>query len=416
MPVEIVRKESLAPGLDEIEYASGRVVYRSTVYFDGTEKRETFSDVTRTKAKQLHRARQAEVDSGKRPALAKTLLEVREEAFAYAQEMLDAGVENPPLTVGSLRNHRSAWRKRIEAEPIAKQKLDQIRQADALRFLRTLKKSGLATNTQNGTVSAIRFVLRFARDNGYMTLDPFHGIKRGEFPAQKPRKEFVPRVLSKTEIGYLVEDVRSQAFTDASDTLFTNAVILYVLTGMRLSELLGLRWEDVDNVAGILHVRHQLAAQTAERTRANPRLVDLKAGEARSFPMLPAVAEALVEQLDHEQSKKLGKPGHFVFTTIAGLPITQDEMKVAVRRAGRLSRLGRIGAQVLRRSFTTAIAHAGVPAVEAVTFTGHTPQVFDSFYAKPIREASQRDENVQKLLDWGIGGVRPDTDPTPEPI
>jgi len=248
-------------------------------------------------------------------------------------------------------------------------------------------------------------VLRYARDVGYMTVDPFHGIKRGEFPAQKPRKEFVARVLSKTEIGYLVEDVRSEAFLAASDTLFANAIVLYVLTGMRLSELLGLRWGDVDNVGGILNVRYQLAAQKVAEIRANPRLVDLKAGEARSFPMLPAVAEALVEQLAHEQAKGLGEAGHFVFTTATGLAITQDEMKAAIRRAGRTSRLGRIGAQVLRRSFTTAIAHAGVPAVEAVTFTGHTPAVFEGFYAKPIREASQRDENIQKLLDWGIGAV-----------
>lgn len=413
MPVKIVRRERLEKGLVEVEYASGTIVHQSTVYFDDDEERETFRGLNRTQAKKQHRARQHEADKGKRPAANKTLLQARDEAFTYAQEMLDAGVEKPPLTAGSLRNHRSAWRKRIDEAPIAKKKLGEIVQADALRFLRDLRKGGQAPLTQNGTVSAIRFVLRFARDNGDMTVDPFHGIKRGEFPSQKPRKEFVARVLSKTEIGYLVEDVMSETYLAASDTLFANAVIVTVLTGLRLSELLGLRWSDVDLVAGRMTVRYQLAALKAEETRTSPRLVDLKAGEARSFPLLPAVREALMRQLEHEQGKGLGGLGDFVFTTVTGKPITQDQMKPAVRRAGRNSRLGHIGPQVLRRSFATAAAHS-MPTVEAITFTGHTPEVFEKSYAKPIREAAQADENVQALLDWGIGAATPDTAPTPE--
>jgi len=132
VPVTIVRQETIADGLVECEYASGKVVHKSIVYFDDTQQLKTLQGLNRTQAKKAHRDRQHAVDKGERTVSTKTLLQVRDEAFAYAQEMLDAGVENPPLAVGSLRNHRSAWNQRIDSAPIAKRKLTEITQADAL--------------------------------------------------------------------------------------------------------------------------------------------------------------------------------------------------------------------------------------------------------------------------------------------
>lgn len=417
VPSKILSNVTLATGLVERTYASGKVVHRSTVYYDDTEKTETFSGLTRTEAKKLHRDRQHEVDEGSRPTVAKTLLEVRDEAFAFAQRQLDKKVDEPPLRKGTLRNYKDAFRLRIEQMPIGKKKLSEIDQAVALRFLRELRECGRATNTQNGTVSALRFVLRYAREMKYMKLDPFAGIPKKEFPKQKPRKDWEAKTLGPTEISYLVEDIWTPAFLGATDTLYANAVILYVCVGMRLSELLALRWQDVDLVEGILHIRQQLEAGEAAHVRANPTLVDLKAGEARDIPMLPAVSEALLRQLEHEQGKELGELGDFVFTSAAGEVVTHDNMKSAVRRAGRVSRLGSgFGAQVLRRTFCSAAAGAGIPSVEAAKMTGHDPAVFDEFYAKPNREKKQAEQNMQKLLSWGLGAASPDSAPTPEPV
>ena len=48
--------------------------------------------------------------------------------------------------------------------------------------------------------------------------------------------------------------------------------------------------------------------------------------------------------------------------------------------------------QVLRRSVATLTAHARVPTVIAAAMTGHSPRVYDEHYAKPFRDAEEREE------------------------
>jgi integrase len=64
-----------------------------------------------------------------------------------------------------------------------------------------------------------------------------------------------------------------------------------VFSGLRLQELLGLRWQDVDLESGVLHVRRQL---TRGRRNDPPRLVELKTAAARrDIVLLPELAGLL---------------------------------------------------------------------------------------------------------------------------
>jgi hypothetical protein len=64
--------------------------------------------------------------------------------------------------------------------------------------------------------------------------------------------------------------------------------------------------------------------------------------------------------------------------------------KRGVRRAATNAGLGNVGPQVLRRSVATATAHAKLPVVVAAAMTGHSPQVYDTHYAKPFRDVEER--------------------------
>ena len=120
-------------------------------------------------------------------------------------------------------------------------------------------------------------------------------------------------------------------------------------------------------------------------------------------------AEALVAQLQIEQARGLGRESDLCFTSQTGRPLGRDRLsKRGVTAAASKAGLGKVSAQDLRRSAATATAQARVPVVVAAALTGHSPQVYDAYYAKPFRDAEERDRVRSSLASIGFGNVSVD--------
>jgi integrase len=75
------------------------------------------------------------------------------------------------------------------------------------------------------------------------------------------------------------------------------AVFLVHTTGMRLSELLGQRWADVDLDNGLLRLRHQLDP-------LSPELKDVKTTSGRRWLPLPPVIVAMLREHQQHQARQ----------------------------------------------------------------------------------------------------------------
>jgi integrase len=139
----------------------------------------------------------------------------------------------------------------------------------------------------------------------------------------------------------------------------------------------------------------------------------------REVPLLDRAYEALLAQLRDEQAKGLGAASDFLFTSETGRPIDRHRLsKRGVARAASKAGLGHVTAQTLRRSVATATAHARLPVVVAAAMTGHSKQVYDAHYAKPFRDAEERDRVRESLASIGFGNSpvdQPLTNGTSEP-
>ena len=399
----VVEKTTLISGrgqgnLEEWRFENGEVAHRSRVYVGKKQPLQTWRGLNRTQAKKKHNERLFKVGNGEKPAERLYIADVMVEAFDHLDNLARRG-DGSEGTVG---NYRSAWKKRIADEPIGSARLDQIDRAACLRFLRNLRDSDLASSTQNGTVSALRTVLRYAREMDYMTGDPFAGIARKEFPPQKPSTGIPSKALDNSEGQRLVEAARSEKFRAQTDSLYTNIVVVARYQGPRSGELCGLHWRDIDLLAEEISF---IGQQARDQKVGEPvKIVPPKNKEAgkRKPRMHPEVWAALNDQLVHEQSKGLGRPDDLVFTTIVGGPITRSTLLLAVKRAGKLAGLGRVVTKDLRTSWVTAAVHSGLAPVEIETMTGHTAAVVERFYAKPIRTAQQAKENVDRMVANGF--------------
>jgi Phage integrase family len=124
-----------------------------------------------------------------------------------------------------------------------------------------------------------------------------------------------PQAKNKTE-ARILEAHEVRALLDAAPEKYRLLLTVTAYTGLRQSEVLGLRWQDVDFENGVLHVRHQLS-----RAKANEpaKLIPLKtrAGE-RWIELAPELSRELAK---HSLASSFSQDDDFVFTTETGKPL-----------------------------------------------------------------------------------------------
>lgn len=153
-----------------------------------------------------------------------------------------------------------------------------------------------------------------------------------------------------------------------ASTPVSRLFLLLSLTGRRLQDLLGLRWQDVDLVNGHITFRSQ------------------KTGSIRILPMQSAPEGAVAPKL--VKLMRIWKEQHpeaeFVLPH-AGLKCPEFP-KSAWQRVNRLAGIRRVGPQRLRMNFTSYAISIGIPADVAAFWQGHTGEVQRRHYLAQVLE------------------------------
>jgi integrase len=158
--------------------------------------------------------------------------------------------------------------------------------------------------TVRGTLVVLGLVLGAAERAGRIPANPVRRLERRERP-KVARSEFPS--LDREAIGRLVA---------ATPSRYRLIVAVSVITGVRQSEALALRWQDVDTKAGEILVRWQLDRKGG--------LVELKTDAARrEIPIPPSLVRALIE---HRLASDHSDDDHFVFCTATGGPFHRRNM------------------------------------------------------------------------------------------
>lgn len=152
-----------------------------------------------------------------------------------------------------------------------------------------------------------------------------------------------PRVARKEMKVLTPEEVRR--FLDAAQgDRFYALYVVAITCGLRLGELLGLRWEDINFDEGTLQVRRQL-----QWLKGGPQFTEPKTKHSRRTVFLPRLAVAALKEhrkKQREERLRLGEvwqDNGLVFCTEIGTPINPPNLQ--------------------RRSFRPILKRAGVPII-----------------------------------------------------
>jgi integrase len=208
-------------------------------------------------------------------------------------------------------------------------------------------RGGLSAASVQRHHQVLHAALRHAAD---LDLIPRNPADRAKAPV-KDRKEF--RALTPTE---------AEALLRAADAAGFGAIIRVALwTGLRLGELLGLRWSDIDLGARVLSVQQtvqEIAGQglvlKAPKTHRSRRAVDLS----------PLTIAVLTEHRQRQMEARL-KAGpayqdyNLVFANSLGMPTGPSNLKRAFRGIVRRAGIGHVRLHDLRHTHASLMLASG---------------------------------------------------------
>jgi integrase len=256
--------------------------------------------------------------------------------------------------------------------------------ADWLKSLRTIDrqrgKGNLSAWTRRGALTALRVVLRFAADEGYVQGNPVDSLSRRQVP--EPDEHEV-RVLDGKELACLLEHTPRR-----SRLMLT----LKAFTGLRSSELRGLIWNDMDLESGKLTVQRQMDSEDrGER-------VALKTPAARrTLPLRPQDVDALRDLF--AARAEWGDTEGFVFQR-DGRRVAHgqlaDDFATAVKAAGIDDHGKRLTPHSLRHGYGSMLIAAGRDVVRVSRRMGHasvaiTLRVYSHEFESHRPEDDERD-------------------------
>lgn len=186
-------------------------------------------------------------------------------------------------------------------------------------------------------------------------------------------------------------------FLSATEGRWRVLFTLLAATGLRVSEALALRWQDVDLDQGLVHVRRVVHPAPGggfvfepPKTQAGLRTVALP-------------EEVMRLLLDYRQASG-GSEEALMFTRADGKPLHRNDVARAMRRVSRRAGLSSPGPHALRHLHGSHLLACGVPLADVSRRLGHSkPTVTLAIYAHSLGE----DRRVAEVAGDLVGSAAP---------
>jgi len=216
------------------------------------------------------------------------------------------------------------------------------------QLLLTTKRKGYSSSTVHSIRVTLAKVLQTAVECGYLENNPAHGIQIGDREARKERRFLAPAQIQ-------------ELLTKLSEPCRT-IVVTAVLTGMRIGEILALRWNRLDFIRGNIEV---------SETFSNGRFGTPKTRSSRRvIPMSSALRGAFER---HRAGCMRTMPQDLVFCTTKGTPLSPKNLynRVLAPACDSVT-LPRVSWHSFRHGNATLLGEVGESIKTAQAILGHS--------------------------------------------
>ena len=369
---------------------------------------------------------------GKRHSIsAQTLEELREKEEDVLRDIMDGvRVNKNNLTINDLYNSWTQLKRGLKdntfsnykymytmfVEPeFGKTKIVDLKRSDVRGFYNYLvEERHVQIRTVDNVHTVLHQVLELGVEDDYLRYNPSDNAMK---ELKKARNTDVQkrRALTIPEQALFENFIRKEGPNHRWYPIFT--VMLW--TGMRVGEVTGLRWCDIDLDEGIINVNHTLVYYCSRKPESGQTFAinttKTKAGE-RIIPMLPIVKDAFLMEKKYQEECGIKSNAvvdgyrDFVFVNRFGNVQHQGTLNKALRRIIRdcnfeildkdhkddIVILPNFSNHSLRHTFTTRMCEAGVNIKAMQDILGHA----DAETTMDIYAEATKDLKKSELINF----------------
>jgi integrase len=172
------------------------------------------------------------------------------------------------------------------------------------------------------------------------------------------------RALTADELRSLLSKIRVSDFCESRDLI--DPILVFMATGMRVSELLALRWEDYDAAAGTLTVSGKVARAKGNGLR---RFAETKSAASRRTNSLPRFA---IEAMNARRSRPFIGQQQTIFASTAGSLRDPNNFAKQWRTARDELDMPGVTTHSFRKTVATLIDDEGMSARVGADQLGHS--------------------------------------------
>ena len=298
-------------------------------------------------------------------------------------------------------------------------RVSQLKKSDVKRFYNLLAdERALKVSTIDSIHTVLHQVLDMAVDDAYLRNNPSDNVLKELKQAHNFDTE-KRKALTVTEQELFLDFLRKNHQYNHWYTIFA----VMVGTGLRVGEVTGLRWCDIDLKENLIDVNHTLVYYNHAENGCyfNINTPKTKAG-VRNVPMLEFVKQAFIEERKYQMANgircnvKIDGYTDFIFVNRFGAAQHQGTLNKALRRIIRdcndevLERneenpvlLPRFSCHSLRHTFTTRMCEAGVNIKVIQDALGHSDiSTTLNIYADVTKELKKKEfEGLEAVFKSG---------------
>ena len=269
--------------------SDGLYMYR---WISGNDKRNTIYCATLEGLREKEDAIQSDLHEGIRTGVSKvTLNEVYE---LWKQDK-----------VGLKQNTRTNYCYMYEhfvKKDFGWKKIQSIRKSDVRRFYNGLvDKKRLAIATIDNVHTVLHQVFKLAVEDGYIRSNPSDGVPgdvKRSHNYQMPKRHALTIPQQKAFIGFIE---RKPAYYH-----WLPLFKFFLGTGCRVSEIVGLRWRDVDMEEGLIDINHNMVYYKRDGSKRYFAITTPKTqAGCRIIPLMPEVREALLQERENQREREI---------------------------------------------------------------------------------------------------------------
>jgi integrase len=317
------------------------------------------------------------------PTTKKRFAEIGEEHIAEAEKELRRGKE---------------YRRNFEREIVpvlGHRRITEITAHDLIKLDKSLRAKGLAEATVANYLKPLRGTFEYAALEYYVP-NPFHQVPRGRLSScnrtREHREWTTKEVLRLIAEGYKLDERKDKRAE------YGLAIETKLRTGVRLGELLGSRYGDVDFEHGVWSI-------TAQWSREGELTEPKTAKSTRRVPLPPE----LVKRIAARKLRTGSGDEEFIFASRkGGKPMSHSNFrrrgwKLAVENAG-LTDGPKVTPHDARHAFASEMGERGVSSGDVAEVLGHTTAGITEKIYTHVWNREEREERVRQAVAAAMAG------------